>query len=171
MWLRRLLLQAFKKSFRSFLWKFSHFERQPIVIVAEKSVEMYAAIIAIILTNNIWVPLSPQIGGKRLSSISNRVNPKYIISDEITNSKLSDVEGTLANNTVTFNHLLENAKRLKPNTLKDDFVSEETAMIYFTSGSTGEPKGVLVSHQSYIVNVMDMLRIIDYGKQSFCRHP
>ena len=66
-----------RKVLEGFLWKFSHFERQPIVIVAEKSVEMYAAIIAIILTNNIWVPLSPQIGGKRLSSISNRVNQIY----------------------------------------------------------------------------------------------
>ncbi len=153
-----------RKVLEGFFWQFSQIERQPIVIVAEKSLEMYAAIIAIILTNNIWVPLSPQIGAKRLASILSRVNPKYIISDEITNSKLPGLEGTLANNMVTFNHLLENAKRLDPNTLKDIFVSEETAMIYFTSGSTGEPKGVLVSHQSYIVNVTDMLSIIDYGK-------
>ena len=114
---------------------------------------MYA-IIAILLTN-IWVPLSPQMGNRRLSSILNRVNPKYIISDAIINSKLPSLEGTLANNIVTFNHLLKNAQRLKPNDLENVFVSEETAMIYFTSGSTGEPKE-FSSHQSYIVNVMDM---------------
>ena len=102
-----------RKVLEGFFWQFSQIERQPIVIVAEKSLEMYAAIIAIIWTNNIWVPLSPQIGAKRLLSILNRVNPKYIISDEITNSKFPDLEGTLANNIVTFNHLLESAKRLE----------------------------------------------------------
>ena len=36
-----------RKVLEGFFWQFSQIERQPIVIVAEKSLEMYAAIIAI----------------------------------------------------------------------------------------------------------------------------
>jgi D-alanine--poly(phosphoribitol) ligase subunit 1 len=41
--------------------------------------------------------------------------------------------------------------------IRDDAVS----MIYFTSGSTGEPKGVLLTHRNYIINVENILRLID----------
>ena len=156
--------KQFREVLESFLWQFSQIEKQPIVTVADKSLEMYAAIIAIVLTNNIWVPLSTQMGAKRLSSIFNRIKPKYILSDEITILNLPSVKGELTSNTLTFNRMIESTKKLRPDKLKKDFEAQDTAMIYFTSGSTGQPKGVLITHQSYIVNVKDMLRIIDYGK-------
>ncbi len=161
---KKFSYKQLRESLEVFLWKFNHIERQPIVTVADKSLEMYAAIFAIILTNNIWVPLSPKMGTKRLNNIIDRLKPKYIITDHTSGLNFENLKVALLSDEIVLNKKILNTKKIRANTLNKVYIPNDTAMIYFTSGSTGQPKGVLISHQSYIANVKDMLRLIDYGK-------
>jgi len=157
--------KEFSEALESFISQFSQLEREIIVLIADKkSIEMYAAIIAIILTNNIWVPLSHQMSERRLSSILSRLQPKYVICDDFNETNDLNINTGFVDEFRTFSELLKNQPKFSQHLLKRRFVADEVAMIYFTSGSTGEPKGVLVTHKSFITNVNDMLRIIDYGK-------
>ncbi len=45
-----------------------------------------------------------------------------------------------------------------------DLAAEQTAVVLFTSGSEGDPKGVELSHRNLLANIRQMLAVIDLGE-------
>ena len=77
-----------KKSYqdlKNFYYKFKNKiskERKKIVTFSDKSFEMYATVISIFLTNNIWVPLSLSLPVNRLISILKASDVNIIVCDK-----------------------------------------------------------------------------------------
>ena len=44
------------------------------------------------------------------------------------------------------------------NAIRADVLPDDLALIQFSSGSTGDPKGVMLSHRNIIINVTDIIR-------------
>ena len=55
--------------------------RQNIYVSCDKSYFMYVSIIAILLTNNVWIPLSKSLPKKRVRDILSDVHPHMFIHD------------------------------------------------------------------------------------------
>ena len=136
-------------------------EAARIAIFAEKGFENYCCIFATLLSGNIWVPMSPAIPDSRNAEMLRIAKPNLILTDralpELMQSA-ADKIGSDVQSIGSWLNLVGGETIGVPQVADDDL-----AIIYFTSGSTGAPKGVKITHQNYIINVENILRLVEIG--------
>ncbi len=128
-----------------------------ILLATDKCFETYAAVFSILLSGNVWMPISPKTPAQRVCEIVEAAAPTLVVVDDTT---LPETVERLAELDVAVISLADFGRGDEHdfNDLPDDMDAD--GIIYFTSGSTGKPKGVRLTHRNFAVvvgNIMDML--------------
>ena len=129
------------------LHKYTKGQKCVIGVIANRSIEMYAAIYGIIRGGNAYMPISPDYPQDRIDyMLKNSGAPLCIAQD-----KYCAIAG------VNFINMTDFIKNL-PNNDIVPFACEEddTAYVIYTSGSTGKPKGAKISHKSAVNRILWM---------------
>lgn len=121
----------------------------PVALLFEQGAPLIAAILASLKAGKMYVPLDPSDTRERLDFMLRDSGALLILTDEHN----FDLARTLE----TGDRPVINSERAEPKRIADLRVARDPdrlAYIYYTSGSTGEPKGVFDSHRNILHNIM-----------------
>ena len=128
-----------------------------VVLALPNSTEFFAAFYGVQIAGGISVPLFPGSGSERIFSIAQLCGSKIIVAPStIAVQQLTEFKQTGAKHgleIVTVFESLDYHSKIDPVNIQPG----DTAFIQYTSGSTGNPKGVQLSHANLLTNVVQMI--------------
>ncbi|MCA1567663.1 MAG: amino acid adenylation domain-containing protein [Acidobacteria bacterium] len=122
-------------------------------ICVERSVEMVISLLAVLKAGAAYVPLDMHVPRQRLAFMIEDASLAALLTEERLREKLPE-NGARAISLDTERAAIE---RRSGENLSDDLTSESPAYVLYTSGSTGQPKGVQVPHRA-VVNFLYAMR-------------
>lgn len=116
-----------------------------VALLLEKSPEVIVSILAILKCGAIYAPLDTNTPAKRLEKILDILAPELVITDSAFMFELNDIDAKMFIYDIQID-------AVPPADSEVVFDRNDNNLVYimFTSGTTGEPKGVQVTHHGVI---------------------
>lgn len=114
---------------------------QKILICMSRSVELISAILGTLRSGNAYVPIDPEYMIQRIGNILDGTNPALIICDDESLTLFEKYK----NKIVSFAEIINEKEIIHSQSYPE---SHTIAYVMFTSGTTGEPKGVEIKNES-----------------------
>jgi len=129
-------------------------KEESIAITIPRGYEQIVAVLAVLISGNVYVPVSCEQPSERRKLIHEKTDIHYVITTAEKEKQIEWPENVeiWCVEKLLENELLENYPKIYP---------EDSAYIIMTSGSTGQPKGVEMSHAN-------AWNTIEYINRKYC---
>lgn len=144
----------YKKLYKNSLNKYSFLSRikqKKILVVVNNSTEYLEVLLATLLSGNIFCPIPYFSSSQEIEKTFSYLKPSYLVSDK--NISLKNIP------TKKYIKINNNLGTSKKNFNIENSLENDIACIYYSSGTTSDPKGVMYSHQ----NVYALINSINKG--------
>ena len=141
-------LQKYSKSVGSYFIGRGLFNK-PVVVFMDKGINTLISFFGAVYAGCFYSLVNPEFPESRIEQIKNTINSAYVITDD-TNIALAEkyFEGLTVLNIKNLKTHRINEKGIAA--VKEKHIDYDPLYVNFTSGSTGVPKGVVISHRSVI---------------------
>ena len=130
----------------------------------DRDINSIIMILSLIRLGVIYVPIIPEFGKKRTEYIENLIEPSIILNNSHHNEHIADLRCPIIDI-----HLIINGSFDIPHTDLNVNISENDILcILFTSGSSGMPKGVILTHEGCVNRIKWMLADQPYTNEEYC---
>ncbi len=114
----------------------------PVGIHLENSPAMVLCIMAVFKVGAVYIPLDPYYPGERLRYVMDRTRIQFLVVDDTTMA----AKQHFPEHSIAIHDLLAETPGKTPAVQPEKYDPADVAYIMFTSGSTGNPKGVMIRH-------------------------
>lgn len=131
-----------------------------IAVLCSKNFYNYSAILGVLFSENVWVPLSPSTPVDRNLEILQDLNADILITDLPNSSDISKKASAQHIDVLTVDSIFKRTAVMNSQPRLAN-KPEDLSMIYYTSGSTGKPKGVMIKNESFVNNIKNIMNILE----------
>ncbi len=141
--------------------------RERVILYWENSLEFCIAYFAVWQAGGIVVPLNVFLSEHELKKIIEEVQPRVLIVSPHLKEKMPALESAALISDVM------SSKQSQEPLLRKEQDEHSTAAILYTSGTTGFPKGVMLSSRNIIINAMQGITRFEFSPKDrvFCALP
>lgn len=146
--------------------------RKPIVVYMDKNVKVLVSFMGIAYSGNFYSPIDIDMPEQRVNKILDVLEPELVITTKELEPAFEKFRYN--GNILIYEEILSAESRQAEQVLKctENIIDTDLLYVLFTSGSTGIPKGVCITHRSvvdYIDWVTDTFKITEedrFGNQA-----
>ncbi|MFJ9082300.1 amino acid adenylation domain-containing protein [Streptomyces sp. NPDC102384] len=116
-----------------------------VAVVMERGLDWAAAVLGVLKAGGVYLPVEPHFPAERVATMLARADCRLVVADRDGSLSVADAD----------------AEGHSDGDLGIPVAADRLAYLYFTSGSTGEPKGALCEHAGFLNHVL--AKIDDLG--------
>jgi amino acid adenylation domain-containing protein len=134
-----------------------------VAVVTERNLDWMAAVLAIFKAGGVYLPIEPHFPADRIAITLSRAGCELVLTEPGSTATLGPAVDSLSGVQTFF---LETAyqENHADTDLGIDVAPDQLAYIYFTSGSTGEPKGAMCEHAGLLNHLYAKIDDLEIGE-------
>jgi amino acid adenylation domain-containing protein len=133
-----------------------------VAVVTNRNLDWMAAVLAIFKAGGVYLPIEPHFPADRIATMLSRAECSFVVTERGSTAMLDEALDSLSEvETIFIDAAYEEGYAERD--LDIEVRPDQLAYIYFTSGSTGEPKGAMCEHGGFLNHLYAKIDDLEIG--------